>query len=226
MVRDAKSARRNRENGAKGGNPSLRKGDGNGGSDNPPAQPPGQPSTEPGLEGGLRQIREEGEERREDYSVPDGTGAEAPSKPDDLTDLKALEPKAGAWRLALKVLMDRGGFPQSRARPMVGKWAKDATPAELWQAAESAWRTGTLDPVSYITAALERLREDAAGDPLLRPTETRQRFWMQDFATSPRDWLEHERGPKPGKPGCRVTPEIQREFGLEPAKPQPVGRVA
>lgn len=32
-------------------------------------------------------------------------------------------------------------------------------------------------------------------------------------------------GPVPGEPGCRVSPEIQRDFSVEPARPQPV-RVA
>jgi hypothetical protein len=119
--------------------------------------------------------------------------------------------------------MSRGGYPESRARTLVGKWAKEAAPGELWQACEAAWKVGTLDPVSYVVAALERIRSDANGaDALLRPSEIRQRLWMQDYQARPRDWREHERGPKPGEPGCRVTPEVQREFGVEPAKPQPV----
>lgn len=167
--------------------------------------------------------REDRTERTGDSSVPDGTGAEAPSQIDDLADLRALEPRTGAWRLAVKVLMARGQYPESRARPLVGKWTKAHAPSEVWQACEAAWKAGTLDPVSYITAALERLGEE---DALTRPSETRQRLWMQDFAASPRDWRDHERGPRPGEIGCRVTAEIQREFGVEPAKPQAVAVIA
>lgn len=153
-------------------------------------------------------------------SDPDGSAAEAASDVDDLADLRALEPRTGAWRLAIKVLSSRGGYPDSRARPLVGKWAKAHAPAELWQACEAAWRCGTLDPVSYITAALERIGEE---DVLIRPPESRQRLWMQDFVAMPRDWRDHERGPRPGEEGCRVAPEIQREFGIEPAKVRAVG---
>lgn len=40
-------------------------------------------------------------------------------------------------------------------------------------------------------------------------------------------WNELDWGPKPGRPGCKAPPEIQREFGFEPAPPQPVeGRAA
>jgi hypothetical protein len=159
-------------------------------------------------------------------SDPNGSDDETPSPVvrDDLAELRSLDPKAGAWRIALKLLMDRGGFPQARARPMVGKWAKDHAPAELWKACEAAWVAGTLDPVSYVMAALDRIASE--DNPFLNPTETRQRLWMQDFRASPSQWREHERGRRPGEAGCRVSPEIQREFGIDPAKPQPVGRSA
>lgn len=39
-------------------------------------------------------------------------------------------------------------------------------------------------------------------------------------------WNRYDWGPAPGKDGCKAPPEIQREFGIEPAKPQPVERVA
>lgn len=207
MVSDIKNAAINRNNGKKGGNPKLGKDEGK--SD------PVNPETE----NRVKAEKEEEEDTDTESSVPDGTGAEAPSSNDDLADLRALEPKAGAWRLAVKVLMSRGGYPDARARPLVGKWAKAHAPGELWQACEAAWRTGTLDPVSYITAALDRIAEDDS-DVFLRPTEARQRLWMQDFAADPKGWRDHERGPKPGETGCRVTPEIQREFGVDPAKPQ------
>jgi len=147
-----------------------------------------------------------------EVSVPNGTGAQAPSgQMDPLADLRGLEPKAGAWRLALKLLMSRGGYPEARARPLVGKWAKATDPNTLWRACEAAWNANTLDPVSYITAALERMAEED-GNPLLRPSEARQRLWMADFRTNPAQWREHERGPRPGQPGCRISEAIQREF--------------
>ena len=147
-------------------------------------------------------------------SDPDGSGAEAPSD-EDL--------KAKAWRLALRVLMDRGMQTRASAAKLVGKWAKDYAFEHIAQASQSAWDVKTLDPVSYITAALDRLRAGTTeADAFISPTETRQRLWMQDFRAPPGAWREHERGPKPGHPNCRVSPEIQREFGVEPAGPQAI----
>ncbi|HYF09525.1 MAG TPA: DUF1376 domain-containing protein [Acetobacteraceae bacterium] len=159
-------------------------------------------------------------------SDPDGSAAGAAI--DDLADLRAKEVRAGSWGLALKVLMSRGGFPEARARPLVGKWAKTCTPTELWQAAEAAWKAGTLEPVSYINAALEgiKARTDGEFDPMLQPEEWRQRKWVEEFVEGKFSW-DPRRGPRPGEPGCRVSPAIQREFGIEPAPPQPVtGRSA
>lgn len=166
----------------------------------------------------LPQMEDGGCRREEGSSDPNGSAAVAAS--DGLNDLRAMEPKTGAWRLALKVLMDRGGYSEARARPLVGKWAKDHTTDELWQAAEAAWTARTLDPVSYINGALKRISSES-DDALRNPSELRQRLWMDDFRAG-QDWREHERGPKPGEPGCRVAPAIQREFGIEPAAPQPV----
>lgn len=149
-------------------------------------------------------------------TVSNETGAKPPSVDpiDPLADIRGLPIAKGSWRLALKLLMDRGGYPESRARPLVGKWAKALNGDHdlLWAVSEQAWATGTLDPVSYVTAAIERGDIAAKADPLLNPSETRQRLWMQDFKAMPSQWREHERGPPPGKPGCRVSPEIQREF--------------
>lgn len=62
-------------------------------------------------------------------------------------------------------------------------------------------------------------------DPMLRPEDWRQRKWMEEHVEGRFQW-NPQRGPRPGEPGCRVSPEIQREFGVEPAKPQPVEQVA
>ncbi len=152
------------------------------------------------------------------YSDPYGSGAEAPGEvertsSDPLESLRSLDRRTGAWRLALRVLMNRGGFNEARARPLVGKWTQEFGADQVWDAAEAAWNTHTLDPVSYITAAL---REMSTRDenPLLTPSEARQRAWAQDYRENPNQWREHERGPKPGHEGCRISPAILEEFGL------------
>lgn len=153
-------------------------------------------------------------------SDSDPNGSAAVAAHDWLEELRALDLKTGSWRLALRLLMSRGGYPEARARPLVGKWAKDHAPTELWKACEAAWAAGTLDPASYVTKALANISEEE-NDPLRNPTAFRQRIWMQDFVAGA-EWREHERGPRPGEPSCRVSPEIQREFGIDPAAPQPV----
>lgn len=47
------------------------------------------------------------------------------------------------------------------------------------------------------------------------PGLKRQRLWMELDAQG-MTW-DAERGPRPGLIGCRVSPELQREFGYEPA---------
>lgn len=154
-------------------------------------------------------------------SDPNGSAQfEIESPPDPLADLRSLEPRMASWRLALKVLMARGGYPESRARPLVGKWQKTCAPAELWEAAEGAWTCGTLDPVSYITKALEGIKARAEGDfnPMLTPEPWRQRKWLEEFTEGQFAW-DYRRGPKPDEPGCRIAPDLLREFGIEPAAP-------
>lgn len=152
---------------------------------------------------------------RRGNSVSDETGAEAPSddKPDPLASLRGLESGAAAFRLGLKLLMDRGGFSEARARPLVGKWRKELSEDDeaMWRVFEAAWNIGTLDPQSYVVASIKRIQAEDAGLGFLAPSPERQRIWMQDYAAGGQ-WKAHERGPAPGQPGCRVSAEIQRQF--------------
>lgn len=56
-------------------------------------------------------------------------------------------------------------------------------------------------------------------------TEGRWRAALRIF-TAENLWDEAVAGPKPGATSCRVPPAILREFGIEPAQPQPVARTA
>lgn len=67
-----------------------------------------------------------------------------------------------------------------------------ATPAEAKAADQAVSQTGTME----------------------RPSETLQRAWM-DLWSHGMPW-NPERGPQPGRVGCRVSPEIQREFDVDP----------
>lgn len=52
---------------------------------------------------------------------------------------------------------------------------------------------------------------------LENPGPKLQRFWAE-LAQQGMPW-DSERGPRPGMPGCRISPAIQREFGFTPWTP-------
>jgi hypothetical protein len=203
MVADLKLAAKNRANGKKGGNPSLRKDDGNPPSDNPPDNPP---------------VKADKEEKREESSVSNETGAEAPSEDDRLIEgLRALsDPKKRAWDIARFVLNKRAGLNASRAGEIIGKWLRDhkLTPDELWEISEAAWKAGTRAPIPYMTqAAREAVVRRSTVDA---PSERQQRAWMEDFVAKPNSWKRSDRGPKPGEDGCRIDAAIQLAHGVTP----------
>ena len=145
-------------------------------------------------------------------SVSNETGAAAP--PDDLAELRGKPVAAGCWHLALKVLVERGGMEDKPARTFVGKLKGfGLTDEDLWSISEDAWKSGTLDPKPYLVAAAEAASQRRSGQlGILDPSERQQRAWMEDWIEKPFQWKVHERGPRPGQPGCRIRPEIQAEF--------------
>lgn len=184
---------------------------------------------------GRRDKREKGE-GRDNSSDPDGSGAEAPSGRDEdldpLAELRELPIAKGCWRLAVKVLTEQGRLSDPKARNFIGKLkAGGLSDADLWDIAEAAWREQTEDPQAYLVKAAEgamarRAAPRSAFGPRIRnPIEAQQRAWMRDWVEGQFEWKEGDRGPKPGEAGCQVSPEIQREFGVEPARPAAV-RVA
>jgi hypothetical protein len=157
--------------------------------------------------------------REEKNSVPNGTG-ETPSSnepSDDLAELRGLEPKAAAWALSRKVLCERGGLTRAKAGEIVGKLFRDhgLSPGELWEAAEATWKAGTENPVPYLTRLCASAASKRGGADNLEPSERQQIAWMEDWIESPSNW-RGTRGPRPGEPGCRVRPEIQFRFGVQP----------
>lgn len=156
---------------------------------------------------------------------PDGSDAAASLNDDldPLAGLRALPVAKGCWRLAVKVLMEQGRLSDPKARTFVGKLkGQGLSDDELWQIAEAAWREQTEAPQPYLLKAAEGvIQRRSAADPMLAPEEWRQRKWMEEFVEGRFAWSS-QRGPAPGEPGCRVSPAIQREFGIEPAAPQPV----
>lgn len=161
-----------------------------------------------------------------DSSVSNETGAEAPANDgieDDqvLADLRELPVAKACWRLAVKVLTERGGQADPKARAFVGRLkGMGLTDDDLWSVAEAAWKAGTRDPIPYLTKAAEGVVDRRAGRTGIEaPSERQQRSWMEDWAAKgPAGWRKHERGPYPTEVGCRVSSEILAEFGIPPAE--------
>lgn len=165
------------------------------------------------------------EEKTEKIPVPDGTGAEAPPAEDsDWLEIEAIEdPAKRGWAAAVFVLTRRVGVPEKAARSFIGKLSRDLKPSgdDLWQIAKGAWDNGTQDPTPYFRRAAEQMAERRAEAQALGgitdPTERQQRAWMEDWRDrGAAGWRRHERGGHPGESSCRVRPDIQREFGIDP----------
>ena len=213
MIRDAKRAKTARENGQKGGNPTLGKTTGNSASDNPL---PTDDLTD--LSGVRADINQEPEAISQKTSVPDGTGADAPSDDEVIRDCRARG-SAGAWELARRVLSDRGDIPRAKTGDIIGKWRRDFAlkDDELWEVAEAAWRNGTREPVPFMTKVAAGIQQRRGSVAIDAPSERQQRAWMEDWREKGAPvWRRHERGPYPGEEGCRVSPALQREYGVEP----------
>lgn len=154
-----------------------------------------------------------------EYSVPDGTVSDGVGKPDldRLWSLASSQSKARSSRKdlerALKAAIRRGHnvaditagvgayFSSREATKDGGEYAKGIhrlIENDRWQ--EFAPATGGLFEVP--------------SSPFLSPSPERQRIWMQDYVGGG-EWKVHDRGPRPGDPGCRVDAAIQREFMLE-----------
>jgi hypothetical protein len=123
--------------------------------------------------------------------------------------------ETGCWRLAVKLLTERGRLSEAAARRFVGKLKAQLSNEELWSIAVAAWTSETLDPRAYLIAAAQGQIERRQGSGVADPSERQQRAWMVDYRDrGALGWRVNERGPRPGEPGCRVCGEIQREFGF------------
>ncbi len=152
-------------------------------------------------------------------SVPDGTGGQPPDEPpvvpDELAELRAMTLAQGSFYLALKVLMERGGKTRDQAAQLIGKLrhAGLTDDQDIWETAEIAWRVNTPDPYPLMVKTAQGVIDRRAGrSGIDNPSERQQRAWMADWREKGAvAWRRHERGPFPGEPGCRVSPEIQAE---------------
>lgn len=187
MIRDAKKAAIARKNGKNGGNPSLRKGTGNNGSDNLSDK------------GGLKPQKPETRIQKE--TIPNGIDAGPP--PD-------LDKRA--WDEAV-ISLHRGGLSGQKARSLFGKLLRDnhLTARDLLPSLLNAQINGTQDPQGYLTkaaAAVARQRGTStpASVPIAEWTDDR---WSAVVALNREEgWWSPDLGPPPGEPGCRVPAHL------------------
>lgn len=156
------------------------------------------------------------EEKNTIAKAMDGEAVDRPSD-DGLSALRELPIEKGCWRLAIKVLVERGGMAEPASRSFIGKLKRGGlADEELWAIALDAWVAGTLDPRPYLTqAASAAVARRNSRTGVLAPTERQQITWMEDFKANPGSW-RGERGPRPGAEGCRISDDILRRFGVEP----------
>lgn len=81
-----------------------------------------------------------------DYSVPNGTGANAP---------RVVDVGKQVWEVGLKLLAGYG-IPEKRARPILGKWVKAAgSESKLLEVLNEAGSEERAEIVSFVEAALK-----------------------------------------------------------------------
>jgi uncharacterized protein YdaU (DUF1376 family) len=83
---------------------------------------------------------------KEEVSDPSGSGGEPPADPDKIMFDSGLR------------LLAQAGTPDAKARPILGKWKRDYGSEAVIVALSRAQREGAIEPISFITAALENSR--------------------------------------------------------------------
>lgn len=187
--------------------------------DDVPGDVPGDNAECPSGNGIQEKEKEKGTETGRLSSVSNETGADAPLSSHSMFEGK--DPKAKAWAVAKRLLTERGGVSAARAGDFVGKLMRDHDRVldadDLMSIADACWATRSEAPIPYLTKAAAELakRKSTNGGQIDAPSERQQVAWMEDWQRSPATWTG-QRGPRPGQPGCRVSIEIQRQFGVEP----------
>lgn len=131
------------------------------------------------------------------YSVPNGTGAEAPS----------IDPEKKAWADALSLLTTAGRMKDGPARAFIGKLKADngIEVKDLLPAIGQAIANGTQDPAAYLRKAAAGISQRRGGGSAAppKPDEITRDDWTRRIAMNKADgmWLGSW-GPLPGERGC------------------------
>ncbi len=163
-----------------------------------------------------------------DSSVSKDTGPEGPKgnqkKENHLTTEEPPTMSKQAWDLGTEIL------PGNKHRSLIGKWIKQAGGGEDGAAAvlavlKSCQASGTRDPISYITAAMNK--EHGEPPEKIDPRKYGREKWEQccdllmkrgrfyDAFKDDREhaefvvWVRDNLGPVPGSKGCLMPKDLQ-----------------
>lgn len=98
--------------------------------------------------------RTQGHKEEQINNIPVGKADESASAVVEIDSVKST-----VWRVG-KAYLAKHGVKNSGA--VIGRWLRDATPANLLDAIDAAQRAETQDPVPYITASLKPKASDEA----------------------------------------------------------------
>lgn len=95
------------------------------------------------------------------------------------------------------------------------EWLPDSIPERTRLLGLEATMRGKAGEEAAAAEVDARTQLEAEVGTIDAPGPRRQRSWMDDWQRNPFAW-RREWGPAPGEEGCRIDPDIQREFGAEP----------
>lgn len=173
------------------------------------------------------QMEDGGEDVGRAESVPNGTVSGDAGRPPpicrqaDVDAIWAVTPRNGRERSsrkdverALQAAVKRGAqTPEILAAVTVYYGTEDATKAG-GQYAKGCHRLIENDRWREFSEAPDG--DDSAPSAAEHAVpEWQQRAWAEDWRDRPHQWKAHERGPRPGEAGCRVSTEILTEMGIQ-----------
>ncbi len=125
------------------------------------------------------------------------------------------------WDGYLEFLSLNGGKDPNSYRSMVGRWSKRADQDfdRLMAVLEAAKKSGTRDPVPYLSAAIDREFPPAAPPP--KPSEIGKDRWtaIVEVAMERKRW-NTDWGPPPGAKGCQVPHDLLTKPLLDQFQPK------
>lgn len=198
LVRDAKRSAECRDNGVKGGNPSLRKQKVISSKDNPPLKPPDKLPDKPHLP----------------LSISQKPVSTQPS------EQGALRAQSIALRAAIvRFFEGRNIIPPDTSR--VDVWlAQGYQPELILAVVMDHVGKKNIRSLNYFDNAIREAQEARNQNPAAVKKEIDWDYWAQVWA---RDRAQGEANwpmamqPNPGDAGCRCPPEVLRRHGIDPA---------